>query len=204
MLVVVVLSLIEQRLDTRLREGPSTSVQRLLLSPDNGLGIGVAVEVLLELLPWEGVELLDSCDGHIIDLVVGTVLVQSGVNLTRANDDSINFLTCLDITTLMRWILDNPLELRVADKVLNVGASKRVTQKRLGKEDNQSCILLVSCASLHDHLGRLTFPELPVHLATEDVEQVGWGSHVRNLHIAVLVLTVQVFLRREDARVLVT
>lgn len=143
MLVVVVLSLVEQRLDTRLRKCPSTSVQRLLLSPDNGLGIGVAVEILLELLPWERVELLDTGDGHIINLVVGAVLVQRGVNLAGANDDSINFLTCLDVTTLMRWILDDPLELRIANKVLNVGASKGVTQKGLGEEDDQGCDWLV-------------------------------------------------------------
>ena len=38
---VVVLGLVQHRLDTRLSEGPCTGVQRLLLGPDNVLGVRV-------------------------------------------------------------------------------------------------------------------------------------------------------------------
>src|SRR4051812_30763549 len=50
---------------------------------------------------------------------------------------------------------------------------------------------------------RLTLPELAVHLPTKDMEKVGWRCHVSNLHIAVLMLSVELVLRREDARVFV-
>lgn len=36
----------------------------------------------------------------------------------------------------------------------------------------------------------LTLSELPVHLSSENVENVGWGGAVRDLHVAVLVLAV--------------
>jgi hypothetical protein len=48
-----------------------------------------------------------------------------------------------------------------------------------------------------------TLAELAVHLATEDVEDVGRLSHVDNLHVAVLVLAVQLVSRREHAGLLV-
>lgn len=36
-----------------------------------------------------------------------------------------------------------------------------------------------------------TLSELAVHLASEDVEEVGRRSHVGNLHVAVLMLTIK-------------
>jgi hypothetical protein len=48
-----------------------------------------------------------------------------------------------------------------------------------------------------------TLAELAVHLATEDVEDVGRLSHVDNLHVAVLVLAVQLVSTGEHARLLV-
>lgn len=87
-LVVMMLGLVQQSLDARLSEAPSTGVQRLFLGPDNRLGVRVAVQVFLELLPREGVELLNTCNGDIIDLVVGTVLVQRSVDLTGAKNNT--------------------------------------------------------------------------------------------------------------------
>src|SRR5262245_4577397 len=75
-LAVVELGLVQESLDTGLGEAPGTSIQRLFLSPDDSLGVGVLVEVLLQLLPREGVELLNTCDGNVVDVVVGTVLLQ--------------------------------------------------------------------------------------------------------------------------------
>lgn len=48
-----------------------------------------------------------------------------------------------------------------------------------------------------------TLAELAVHLATENVEDVGGLSHADNLHVAVLVLAVQLVSRGEHARLLV-
>ena len=50
---------------------------------------------------------------------------------------------------------------------------------------------------------RLTFTELAVHLPAEDVEQIRRRGHVGDLHVAVLVLTIQALLGGKDARVFV-
>ncbi len=50
---------------------------------------------------------------------------------------------------------------------------------------------------------QLTLPELPVHLATENVEKVGRGAHVGDLDVAVLVLALELVGRGEHARILV-
>ena len=86
---------------------------------------------------------------------------------------------------MARGLRDDPLEVGVAGEGFDVGAGKGVAQQRLGEEDDQ----------------RLT--ELAVHLATEDVEQVGRSGHVGDLHVAVLVLAVELVCRREDAGLLV-
>ena len=51
--------------------------------------------------------------------------------------------------------------------------------------------------------GLLTFSELAIHLSAEDVEKVGWRRHAGNLHVTVLVLTVQLLFGWEDAWVFV-
>lgn len=75
MFSVVVLGLVEKSLNTGLGEAPSTSVERFLLGPDNGFGVRVHVEVLLQLLPREWVELLNAGESHVVNLVVGSVLM---------------------------------------------------------------------------------------------------------------------------------
>lgn len=50
---------------------------------------------------------------------------------------------------------------------------------------------------------KLTLSELPAHLSAKNVEQVGRFGHVDNLHVAVLVLTSELVLRGEDARILI-
>lgn len=139
MLPVVVLRVVEEGLDTGLDEAPGTGVEGLLLTPDNGLGIGVHVKVLLELLPGEGVQLLNTGESNVVDLVVGTVLGKSSPNLSRAENDTLNLLGLLDGASLVLGIGDDPLELGFrASEVLNVGTSKRVAQERLREEDDQS------------------------------------------------------------------
>lgn len=107
---VVVLGLVEQSLNAGLHEAPGTGVERLLLGPDDGLRVGVHVEVLLQLLPGEGVHLLDAGKCNVVDLVVGTVLVQSSPDLTSAENDTINLLRRLDGASLVLRVGDDPLE----------------------------------------------------------------------------------------------
>lgn len=137
---VVVLSVIEQGLDTRLGEAPGTGVERLLLGPDDGLGVGVLVEVLLELLPGEGVQLLKAGDGNVVEVVVGAVLVKGGVDLTGAEDDTLNLVVRLDVASLVLGVGDDPLEASVLTReLLNVAASDGVSEQRLGEEDDEGC-----------------------------------------------------------------
>lgn len=137
MLAVVVLCLVEQRLDTRLGVAPGTRVQRLLLGPDDRLGVGVQVEVLAQLFPGEGVELFDAGDGDVVDVVVGAVLVQGGVDLPRAEDDAVDLVVRLDGAGLVRRVGDNPLELRVAGEFFDAGARQRMAEERLGEEEDE-------------------------------------------------------------------
>jgi hypothetical protein len=136
----VVLSVVEQSLDTGLSEAPGTGVERLLLAPDDGLGIGVLVKVLLELLPRKGVKLLNASDGDVVQVVLGSVLVKGSPDLTAAENNALNLLRSLDGTSLMLRIRDNPLEASVlTSELLNVTTSQRVTEKGLGKEDDEGC-----------------------------------------------------------------
>lgn len=50
---------------------------------------------------------------------------------------------------------------------------------------------------------RRTLSELPVHLPSKNMEQVGRRGHVCNLHIAVLVLAVELIRRWENPGVFV-
>lgn len=136
-LPVVVLCLVEKGLNARLREGPSTSVQRLLLTPDDGLRVGVHIEVLLELLPWEGVQLLNAGDGGVLDLLAGTVLVESGVDLTCAEDDTLDLVWVVDGVAVF-WVWDDPLELGILGELLNWRSGKWMAEKVLGEEEDES------------------------------------------------------------------
>ncbi|KAI6773510.1 hypothetical protein HG531_000359 [Fusarium graminearum] len=142
----VVLGVVEQSLDTGLSEAPGTGVERLLLAPDDGLGVGVLVEVLLELLPREGVQLLNASESDVVDVVVSSVLVEGSPNLTGAQNNTLNLVRRLDSTSLMLRVRDDPLESGVlASESLNVAASKRrvtvletegteLTQRRVGDD----------------------------------------------------------------------
>lgn len=97
MLMIMMLSLIQQRLYPRLCETPCSSIERLFLRPDNGFGIRVHVEVFFELRPWEGVELLDAGDGDGVEVVLFAVFVECDVCLAGAEDDAVNFFWCFDV-----------------------------------------------------------------------------------------------------------
>jgi len=119
---VVVLGLVEKSLDSGLGEGPWASVEGLLLCPDNSLSVRVRVEVLLELLPWEGVELLNTGDGGVGDLVLLAVLVQGGVGLTSAHNHALDLVVGVELVvmfTIVGNIRDDPLEVALSGKVIN-------------------------------------------------------------------------------------
>lgn len=136
MLAVVELGLVQQSLDSGLSETPGSGVQWLLLTPDDCLGVLVAVEVLLELLPWERVQLLNSSDGGVLQTVVGTVLVESGVDLTRAENDTVNLFRLGNGLAVFR-VGDDPFELGITSELLNRRTSKRVSEKRFGEENDE-------------------------------------------------------------------
>ena len=54
-LAIVMLCVVEQSLNPRLREAPRACIQWLFLSPHNVLGVGILVEIFLKLSPREGV-----------------------------------------------------------------------------------------------------------------------------------------------------
>lgn len=120
-LPVVVLGLVEQGLNAWLRETPGTCIKRLFLCPNDRLGIGVRVEVLLQLSPWEGVELLNTGNGSVGEVVGLAVLNQGSVDLTSAENDTLDFLLWLDLELggLVCWIGNDPLEVGITGEVLD-------------------------------------------------------------------------------------
>jgi hypothetical protein len=81
--------------------------------------------------------LFDTSDGCVLVTLVGTVFVQSGVNLTSAENDTIDFVWFGDGVAMLR-VWDNPLELRFASEFLDTRSGNRVTEQRLRKENNES------------------------------------------------------------------
>jgi hypothetical protein len=60
------------------------------LTPDDVLGIWIHVQVLLQLLPGERIQLLNTRDGGVTDFLGCAMLMQCSVDLTSAEDDSLN------------------------------------------------------------------------------------------------------------------
>jgi hypothetical protein len=144
MLPVMMLGDIQDRLDTGLREGPRAGIKRLLLAPDDRLGIGVAVEVLLHLLPWERVELLNARDRRVGDLLLGTMLDQRRVHLSGTQDHSLDVGGLGDRGAVL-GVRNDPAELRLAGELLDGGTGDWVAEKRLGEEDDKCYDVLVQC-----------------------------------------------------------
>jgi hypothetical protein len=141
MLTIMMLSLIKQCLNSRLSERPSAGIEGFFLTPDDGFGVRVLVEILLKLLPGEGIELLDTGDGRVFDALIGTVLVESSINLSSAKDDTVNLVGVVDGVTVL-WVRDDPLELGITSELLDRRAGERMAEERLGEEENQSCEML--------------------------------------------------------------
>ena len=125
---VVMLGLVQQGLNSWLHKRPCASIERLLLTPNDGLRVRVSIQVVSQVCPREGVELFNPGDRGILVPVVGTVLVYCGVCLSSAHDNAVNLFRLNDGLTVL-WIWDNPLKVRVAGEVLDAGTRKRVSQE---------------------------------------------------------------------------
>lgn len=82
--------------------------------------------------------MFDAGDCCILELIMRcAVLVKRSVGLTSAKNYAFNlFGRCNGLAML--GIGDDPLEMRVADEVFDIGASERVAKEGLGEEDDQS------------------------------------------------------------------
>jgi hypothetical protein len=118
MLVIMMLRLIKECLDARLGEGPGTGIQGFFLAPDNCLGVGVHVQILFELLPWEGVQLFDTSECCVSDFIVGSVFVKCSVDLTRAEDDTLNALRLVNRLAVL-YFRNDPTEVAFTSKFFN-------------------------------------------------------------------------------------
>lgn len=125
----MVLRLVQQRLDAGLREAPRPRVQRFFLCPHNGFGVGVHVEVLAELGPGEGVELLDAGDGGGVEFVLGAVFVEGDVDLAGAEDYAVDLVVGEDGFVFVGGVGDDPLEVRLAREVFDGRACERMAEK---------------------------------------------------------------------------
>lgn len=135
---VVVLSRVQQGLDTGLGVRPGTGIQGLLLAPNDILSVGVAVEVLLQLGPREGVQLFHTGDSGVANAIGFAVLDESGIDLTGAENHTLNLLRGVN-GSAVSGVGDDPLEVGVIGETLDIRASNRVTQEGLGEEDDKSC-----------------------------------------------------------------
>lgn len=135
----MMLRFVQQSLNSWLCETPSTSVERLFLRPHDSLGIRILVEVLTELGPGKGVELLNTGYGRFIELLLRAVFVKGNVDLAGAEDYAVDLFGSSDFVILMGRVGDDPLEVRFASEVLDRGPSERMTKEGFGEEEYQSC-----------------------------------------------------------------
>jgi len=139
MLAIMILRAVQEGLNAGLGVAPSASIKRLLLGPDDGLGVGIRIQVLAELLPREGMQLLDAGDGDVVEAVVGAVLDEGSIDLAGAEDQAVDLVVRLDGTRLVGRVGDDPAEGGLADELLDVRAGDRVAQEGLGEEEDQGC-----------------------------------------------------------------
>ena len=113
------------------------------------------------------------------------MFVELDIDLASAEDDTVDFFGRSDCLVGVGGIGDDPLEVGLAGEVGERGTSKGVAEERFGEEENEG------------------FAELTVHLAAEDVEEIGGCGHIGDLHVAVLVLAVKLLRGWEDSGVFI-
>ncbi|KAH3659666.1 hypothetical protein OGATHE_005711 [Ogataea polymorpha] len=177
---------INRFLETNERGGNCCShVEWLLLTPHQVLKSRVRQQSVSELSKWEWVQLFHLDEGSLLVSQILSSLVESSVNLAAAQNNSLD--TGLIIYALAKLhVLNYPLEVRITCEFFNTRSGQWVSQQTLGEKQNQ------------------WFSELTVHLSPQNVEQRRWRRWVRNLHVAVLVLSLELLWGREVARILIT
>ena len=115
------------------------------MCPNYGLSVWIAVKVLLQLLPWEWVQLLNTSNGGVLDVVIGAVFLEGSVDLTGTENNTVNCIVVVDSSAVL-WILNNPSELRITSKLLDRRACNRMTEKRFREENDKSWSKLVKIA----------------------------------------------------------
>jgi hypothetical protein len=123
---IVMLRLIQQCLDPWLDETPRSSVQWLFLTPHDGFGVLVGVKIFLQVGPGKWVELFNARDGGVFDAFVGAVFVEGGVDLTCADDDTVDLVGLGDGFAVL-GVGYNPFEIRLAREVFEAGTCERVS-----------------------------------------------------------------------------
>lgn len=71
--VRVVLGVTDDGIQSRLYKAPGTGIKWLLLGPNDLFQVGVFVQLITELCPREGMQLLNTNNGSIIDFVSFTM-----------------------------------------------------------------------------------------------------------------------------------
>lgn len=132
-------------------------------------------------------ELIKERGGGTVNLLVNTFFVKRSPNLSTAKDKSLDFFMRFDLVFifLMSSIPKNAMETAVITEIFKRRSSERMTQQRFREEEDQ----------------RLS--EFTVDLTTKNVEDVGRRSAVNNLHVAILMLTVDFVFRWEHTRIFV-
>lgn len=131
--------------------------------------------------------------GNIVDTSLFALLEELEVDLTSTQNMSSDLLG-LDKGFGMRF-REVSLELGLARHLLEGRSGMRMSEKGFGEEDNQlewrlAHFLLNSIASL---MMTYRLSETTLVLSPENVEVVGRGGGVDDLHVAVLVLPLQLF-----------
>src|SRR5690554_744007 len=110
---------------------PGTLVQRLFLTPHQGLKVYVILERLVQLLLGEGIELLNAHDGYVVYLVLCAPGDEIIVNLAGTHDNA---------PDLLRFkpglIRQHHLEMAIGE-VFQAGNGLLVTQQALGRHHHQ-------------------------------------------------------------------
>jgi len=164
---------------------PTTHVEGLFLNPDNLLEVRVAVKNISDLSKGEGMQLLNSEEGSVLDIVGLSGLGQGSKHLANRDNQTLSLLLGTNGNT-MGLVLNDPLEVRVISKVRERRSGQGVSQQGLGEQQNQ----------------RLA--ELTVHLSSQQMEDVSGSGGVGNLHVGILVLTLQLIGTGEVSGVFVT
>lgn len=120
-------------------------------------------------------ELFNTGNSDIIHLLMDTFFVKSSPDLSTTQDKSSNFFSGFNLEPifLVCGISEDTMEVTIFTEILERRFRERMTQKCFREEQDQ------------------WFSEFTVNLTTEDMEDVGGGSTVDDLHVAILVLTVE-------------